>query len=237
MLIVASEDQFGLTDGTDADYLAAKEKCGFRFDLITGMLLGVAANVHYINENRSFFVDPLRITKDAAAMYAQQIAEEKPAASTLCLAYNIVKKRFEVTFGAGPSWKTDYLLVKENGFKFDKENKCWYTKKKNVAATLQQYAQPDAIEKIGKTILDKAPKPVEWDESEHRAALKKQLTPEQCIDYIESRGWKRNSDSMWIHINELEPYDTIRAIWRQRDRERERERAIKSGENSLDIVS
>jgi hypothetical protein len=220
MLIIASEEQFGLVDGCDSDYLVAKERCGFRFDPVTGMLIGVAGNVDCLKTNQALFVDKLRITKNATDLY--EATAGTPAKSGLILAYNATRKRFEVTFGSGASWKTDYLLVKENGFKFDGMNKIWHTKKKKIAAALQYAATPEALEVIGKRILERAPKPIEWNEAEARAMRRLQQTPEECRAHILAQGWmRREPDRLWIHVNEDEAYDTIQAIWRQREIEQQ----------------
>jgi SWI/SNF-related matrix-associated actin-dependent regulator 1 of chromatin subfamily A len=69
MKIIASEDRFALANATDKDLLVAKEKCGFRFDPVTAMFTGNAANVDMLKNHKLLLRAPLTITEAAAAMY------------------------------------------------------------------------------------------------------------------------------------------------------------------------
>jgi SNF2 family DNA or RNA helicase len=68
--IAASEELFAIIEGCDADMLVAKDKCGFSFDPVTGMLVGVAASVDSLRNHKLLLKDKLLITQQAATMYA-----------------------------------------------------------------------------------------------------------------------------------------------------------------------
>lgn len=69
MKIVAMEDKFAIAEGLQPDLLVAKEKCGFAFDPVTGLLTGVAANIDALRNHKLLLKEKLMITKKAADMY------------------------------------------------------------------------------------------------------------------------------------------------------------------------
>lgn len=216
MLIIAVKDRFGLVDGCDGDLLVAKEKCGFEFDTVTGMLCGPAPCVATLQEYKSLLRDKLRITGEAFKLYGSNPVEPR---SSLQMQWNSERRRFEVTFQSDPSWKKNYTEVKEGGFKFDKQNKVWWTKTKKRAAMFQHAADTRTIEEIGEVKAQKPLKPVEWDEAEHQRMLKEQKDPDEWGEYLTTQGWQKKDGDWYLGD---QGYDMTRALWHQRDLERGR---------------
>jgi len=50
--------------------LVARDKCGFRFDPVTGMLIGVAANVDALRNHKLLLKEKIMLTNTAATLFA-----------------------------------------------------------------------------------------------------------------------------------------------------------------------
>jgi hypothetical protein len=166
MLIAIQDDRFTLLDGCDADLLVAKERCGFKWDIVTGRLTGAAANVGFLKKMKDQLRDKLRITVDALALY--EPLREQPVKSGMEMGWNETKERFEVFLAPGPSWKQDLAAVKEAGFKYNPDLKLWWTRKKSIAVTLRNVATERALLEIGEKVLGAAPKAASWTIEDER---------------------------------------------------------------------
>jgi SNF2 family DNA or RNA helicase len=67
--IIASENLFAILEACADDMLTARDRCGFRFDPVTRMLVGVAANVESLRNHKLLMKEKIRLTQTAAVMF------------------------------------------------------------------------------------------------------------------------------------------------------------------------